>query len=68
MGKPSDTSGPIPKEINSKACPFCGGNTYQLVFRTASVTDVSSLLVRCCQCSHPGSLDAEFKSTLWDKI
>lgn len=65
MGKPRDTAGPIPKEIDGKACPFSGGSTYQLVLRTTSVTDASSLFVRCCRCSHPGNLNAEFKSALW---
>ncbi len=65
MEKPGDTTGPIPKDIHGKACPFCGGNTYQLVLRGASVADASSLFVRCRRCSHPGNLDAEFKSALW---
>lgn len=65
MANSGDTAGPISKEIHGKACPFCGGNTYQLILRGASVTDASSLFVRCCRCSQPGNVDAEFKSTLW---
>jgi len=65
MGKLKDTARPIPKEVHGKACPFCGENTYQLILRSASVTDASSLFVRCRRCSHPGNLDAEFKSALW---
>lgn len=65
MAKSGDTAGPISKEIHGKACPFCGGDTYQLILRGASVSDPSSLFVRCCQCSQPGNVDAEFKSTLW---
>jgi hypothetical protein len=65
MGKLKDTARPIPKEVHGTACPFCGENTYQLILRSASVTDALSLFVRCRRCSHPGNLDAEFKSALW---
>jgi len=65
MGKHKDTARPIRKEVHGKACPFCGENTYQLVLRSTSVADASSLFVRCRRCSHPTNLEGEFKSILW---
>lgn len=65
MRKQGDPAKPIPKAIHGKACPFCGGNTYQLVLENASVSDDSSLLVRCHRCSRPKNLEGEFKSILW---
>lgn len=65
MRKQGDSAQPIPKAIHGKTCPFCGGDTYQLVLRTASPSDDSSLLVRCHRCSRPKNLSADFKSVLW---
>lgn len=65
MGKQANTIGPIPNPTQRKTCPFCGENTYQLIFETASPSDDLSLLVRCGRCSHPKNLEGEFKSILW---
>jgi uncharacterized Zn finger protein len=63
MEKQLNRLGPIQQNLHGKACPFCGGKTYQLVLRSSG--DDSSLFVRCRQCGHPRTLDADFKSILW---
>ena len=65
MEQHTHLSRPIRRELPGKACPFCGGKTYQLVLRAAGTTDESTLLVRCRQCGHPRSLDSDIKSILW---
>ncbi len=65
MGEQADTASPIPNATQGKACPFCGGDTYQLIFETASPSDDASLFVRCRRCSRPESVETEFKSILW---
>jgi hypothetical protein len=65
MEKHTDSPGPIRRELPGKACPFCGGKTYQLVLRTTGITNESALFVRCRQCGHPRNLDTDFKSILW---
>jgi uncharacterized Zn finger protein len=65
MDKQLNRLGPIKQNLQGKACPFCGGTTYQLVLRASGTSDGSSLFVRCRQCGHPRSLDTDFKSVLW---
>ena len=65
MEKQLNRLGPIQQNLHGKACPFCGGTTYQLVLRASGIPDDPSLFVRCRHCGHPRSLDADFKSVLW---
>ena len=65
MEKQTNSVGPIRRDLPGKACPFCGGKTYQLVLRPAGTANESTLFVRCRQCGHPRSLDTDFKSILW---
>lgn len=65
MEKQLNRLGPIRQNLQGKACPFCGGKTYQLVLRASGTPDNSSLFVRCRQCGHQKNLDADFKSVLW---
>ena len=65
MRKQRDSGHPIPKAIPGKTSPFCGGDTSQLVVRTASPSDDSSLWGRCHRCLHPQNLSADFTSVLW---
>lgn len=65
MEKQTSSVGPIRRDLPGKACPFCGGKTYQLVLRTADTAHESTLFVRCRQCGRPRSLDRDFKSILW---
>lgn len=65
MRKQGGQAKPNPKAIHGKACPFCGGNTYQLVLEGASASDASSFLVHCHRCSRPKNVEGEFKSILW---
>ena len=65
MRKQRDQARPNPKAIHRKACPFCGGNTYQLILEHATTSEDSSLLVHCYRCSRPKNVEGEFKSILW---
>lgn len=65
MRKQGDSTGPIPEALQGKTCPFCGGDTYQLVLDNATASDDSSLLVRCHRCSRPKNLSGDFRSVLW---
>ena len=39
MRKQGDQAQPNPKAIHRKACPFCGGNTYQLILEHATTSE-----------------------------
>ena len=65
MRKQEDQAKPIPKAIHRTACPFCGGNTYQLVLEGAKAFDASSFLVHCHRCSRPKNMEGEFRSIVW---
>lgn len=65
MEKQPGTTRPIRQDIQGKACPFCGGKTYQLVLRASGPSNNSTLFIRCRQCGHPKSLDSDFKNILW---
>ena len=64
MEKQDEKLGPIQLETRGKACPFCGGNTYQLVLSPTRRLDDSILFVRCRRCGHPRSCAVEFKHVL----
>jgi len=45
----------IRREILGKACRFCGGRTYQLIFHTWA-TSPAGLSARCTHCQCPRRL------------
>ena len=55
----------IRQGVRGKACPFCGGQAYQLVLRTTYVSENPTLLVRCHHCRHARSLDQDIQEILW---
>ncbi len=57
--------GTIRQGVRGKACPFCGGQAYQLVLPTTYVSENPTLLVRCHQCRHARSLDQDVQEILW---
>lgn len=65
MAKQEESRGPIQQDFPGKACPFCGGKTYQLAVGSIRRLDDSILFIRCRRCNHPRSFDAEFKRLLW---
>lgn len=65
MDKQPNPRGTIRRELHGKACPFCGGTTYQLVLRPTGIADKSVLSARCRHCGHPRSLKTDFKDILW---
>ena len=44
---------PNSQELADKACPFCGGHKYQLVFRWDMQPQADGLFARCAQCQRP---------------
>jgi len=42
-----------PRELDNKACPFCGSRKYQLVLRWDMQAQVDGLIARCAQCQRP---------------
>jgi len=57
--------GAIRREVQGKACPFCGGHKYQLVLRASCANEGEGLFARCSQCHHPRSIDDNFVRVLW---
>lgn len=57
--------GAIRRELEGKACPFCGGHTYQLVLRANMPPQGGGLFARCSQCQRPRALDKAFNPILW---
>lgn len=55
----------IRREVRGKACPFCGGQKYQLVLRASCTEEEPGLFVRCSQCHHPRTFDDNFANVLW---
>jgi hypothetical protein len=65
MHKQSEKSGNIRRELNGKACSFCGGHTYKLVLRGSMEPQTGGLFARCSQCQRPRGLDEDLGRTLW---
>lgn len=65
MDKQPTARGTIRRDLQGKACPFCGCTTYRLVLRTTNLADKSILSARCRHCGHPRSLETDFKHILW---
>lgn len=56
--------GTIRREILGKACRFCGGRTYQLIFHTWA-TSPAGLSARCTHCQCPRRLEKDLGRILW---
>jgi DNA-directed RNA polymerase subunit M/transcription elongation factor TFIIS len=65
MHKQLGKVGAIRREVQGKACPFCGGRTYQLVLRPSAASEPAGLFARCTTCQHPRGLDEDFGKILW---
>ncbi len=65
MHKQVGKIGSVRRELCGKACPFCGGQKYQLVLRSVAEAGSSGLFVRCSQCQRPKELDEELGRILW---
>jgi len=46
----------IRKELDGKACPFCGWGKYQLVLRSDARSEGGGLFARCSRCQKPRDL------------
>jgi hypothetical protein len=57
--------GTIRREVQGKACPFCGGRTYQLILRANSASDRANLYARCTHCQRPRDMDEDLGNILW---
>lgn len=56
--------GAMRREVIGKACPTCGGRTYQLVFQ-AGISCDRGLSARCTHCQRPRKLGHELGRVLW---
>ena len=56
--------GTMRREILGKACRFCGGRTYQLIFH-AEATSLAGLSARCTHCQRPRRLEEDLARILW---
>ncbi len=65
MHKQLGKVGAIRREVHGKACPFCGGHTYQLVLRPNGASQHAGLFARCTKCQQPRGLDEDFGKVLW---
>lgn len=65
MHKQVGKIGAIRRELRGKACPSCGGHTYQLVLRGGIHVDTGSLYARCAQCQRPRGIDDDLGRILW---
>lgn len=50
MEKQVESVGTIRKELDGKACPFCGCMKYQLVLRSDARSEGGGLFARCSRC------------------
>ena len=57
MQKQMGKIGAIRRELQGKACPSCGGNTYRLVLRAETNPQTGTLFARCAQCQKLRKLD-----------
>jgi hypothetical protein len=65
MHKQIGKIGAIRRELDGKACPFCGSHKYQLVFRGNMQPQVGKLFVRCSQCQRAHGLVEDLGRILW---
>jgi len=59
MEKQMESIGMIRKELDGKACPFCGWMKYQLVLRSDARPEAGALFARCSRCHQPRDLARE---------
>ena len=59
MHKQIGKFGTIRRNLDGKACPFCGGHTYQLVLGGNMQPQAGGLFARCSQCQRPCELDED---------
>ena len=50
MEKEVRSVGTIRKELDGKACPFCGWEKYQLILRSDARPEGGGLFARCSRC------------------
>lgn len=65
MHKQIGKIGAIRRELDGKACPFCGGHKYQLVLRGNIPPRAEGLFARCSQCQRPRGLEEDLGRILW---
>jgi hypothetical protein len=65
MHKQMGKIGAIRRELDGKACPFCGSHKYQLVLRGNIQSQARGLFARCSQCQRPRGLEEELGRILW---
>ena len=49
----------IRRELDGKACPFCGGHTYHLVLRPDIQSQPGGIFARCSQCHRTRGADED---------
>ena len=65
MHKQIGKVGTIRRTWDGKACPFCQGYKYELVFRGDTPAQAGALFARCVQCQLPRALNQDFGQMLW---
>ena len=54
----------IGQQLLGKACRFCGGRTYQLIFHGGAMTS-AGLSAQCTHCHKPRKLEEDLGRILW---
>ncbi len=49
----------IRRELDGKACPFCGGDTYHLILRPDVESQPGEIYARCSQCQRTRGVDED---------
>ncbi len=65
MHKQIGKIGAIRRELDGKACSFCGCRKYQLVLRGNIQPQAGRLFARCSQCQRSRGLDEDLARILW---
>ena len=65
MHKQVGRIGSVRRELHGKACPFCGGQKYQLVLRAHTLPSTDGLFARCSQCQRTKEVDEDLGRILW---
>ena len=65
MHKQVGRIGAVRRELHGKACPFCGGQKYQLVLRAHTLPSTDGLFARCSQCQRTKEVDEDLGRILW---
>jgi len=65
MHKQVGRIGAVRRELHGKACPFCGGQKYQLVLRAHTLPATDGLFARCSQCQRTKEVDEDLGRILW---